>query len=166
MSVTIGFFLNDSLFCRLIQIVSGGSVNHTAIGITMNGKPMWLQVSVNGVCAVNRGFLGGLTEEYEVLAEVEDEIELAEKKIGTKYAYLALAGYLLMTILGMFGIKINNPIPEPNALFCSEYVIEALKSDPKECLPEFSCLDPASISPVQLRNICANGKSFRKIFPA
>jgi hypothetical protein len=164
--ITIGFFSNNSLFCRLIQLVSGGNINHCAIGLMKDGKPMWLQASVHGVDLVDKGFLGGLVEEYQVLAEVENEVELAEKKIGTPYAYISLFGYLLMTILGWFGININNPIPEPNALFCSEYVIEALKLDPKECLPELDCLDPASISPVQLRNICASGKSFRRIYPA
>ena len=126
---------------------------------------MWLQASVQGVDPVDRGWLGGLVEEYEILAEVENEVEIAEKRIGTKYAFAALFGYLIMTILSWFGIKISNPIPEPGALFCSEYVVAARKSDPKESLTEFVNIDPASISPVGLLKICRTGRSFRLISP-
>ena len=162
MSVTIGFFSNDSLFCRAIQLVTGSNINHAAIGFVKDGKPMWLQASVNDVSIVDRGWLEGLTEEYEILIDVENEVEMCEKKVGEKYAFVALLGFLFMIVLGWFGIKISNPIPEPSCAFCSELVVEM---DVNHLIPEFAGLRPEDISPAALRNICANGKSFKKIYP-
>ena len=158
--VSIGFFSNDSLFCRLIQLVTCSTINHAAIGFVKDGKPMWLQASVHGVDIVDRNWLGGLTEEYQILADVENEVELAEKKVGERYAYIALFGFLLMTIFGWFGIKMNNPMPEPSCLFCSELVIEAVKGD----IDSFRNIDPASVSPAGLLDIVRKDtKNFKRI---
>ena len=43
--ISIGFFSNNSTFCHLIQLVSGGEVNHAAIGLI---KYFWKTYVVTG----------------------------------------------------------------------------------------------------------------------
>jgi hypothetical protein len=158
--ITIGFFSNNTLFGQLTKLMTQSPITHAAVGFTKNGKQYWLQAVGSGVQIVDRGWEGGLYAEYQVIPDVENEVEAAEKKVGEPYGKLTILGFAIMIIAKWFGIGINNPFYEKSAVVCSELVVEV---DTQHLINEFDGLDPADISPAALFDICSKGKSFRKI---
>lgn len=158
--ITIGFFSNNTLMPKIIRWFTKSPVNHCAIGIIKDGKPCWLQAANAGVQIVDRGWLSGLYAEFQIIPQIENEVELAEKKIGEAYGYLTLIGFAIMIIAKWFGVGINNPFYEKAAPVCSEFIIEA---DIQHLISEFDGLDPANISPADLFNICMKGESFKRL---
>ena len=158
--ITIGFFSNDNLLAKIIKWFEGSPINHCAIGFMKDGKQCWLQAAHAGIQVVDRGWLGGLVAEFQVLPNIENEVELAEKRVREPYDDLTLVGIALMTIAKLFGIGINNPFYEKAGAICSELIVEA---DTQHLIPEFNGLDVANISPAILFNICSKGKSFKRL---
>lgn len=157
---TIGFFSTNTFLAKIIKWFTKSPVSHSAIGFIYNGKPSWLHAAAGGVQIVDRGWLGGLYSEYEIIPDVDSDIALAEKKVGEPYSQLTLVGFAIMIIAKWFGIGINNPFYQKSAVVCSEFIVE---SDIQHLIPEFDGLDPANISPATLFAICATGKSFKKL---
>ena len=158
--VTIGLFSHDNIFGQLIKFFTGSPFTHAAIGFEENSKQYWLHAVGSGVQICDRGYQSGLVAEFQVLPPVDNEVELAKKKVGEPYSKLTILGFLIMILAKKFGIGIDNPFYEKSAVVCSEFVVE---SDTQHLIPEFNGLDPADIAPADLFNICANGKSFKRI---
>lgn len=158
--ITIGFFSNNSFLTKAIQWFSGSPINHCAIGFTRNGQSCWLQAGTSGVQIIDRNWLSGLCAEFEVLPKIENEVELAEKKVGEPYGYLTIVGFVIMIAAKWLGLGINNPFYEKAAPVCSEFIIEA---DPQHLISEFDGLIPANITPGALFDICVKGKSFKRL---
>jgi hypothetical protein len=158
--ITIGFFSNNSFMTNIIKWFTGSPVNHCAIGFVYNGKPSWLEAGTSGVAIVDRGYLSGLYAEFQVIPNIQNEVQLAQKKVGQPYSDLTFFGIAIITVFKWFGIKINNPFYEKSAEICSEFIIEI---DTSFLIPEFDRIDPANVSPGDLLKICESGKSFEKL---
>jgi hypothetical protein len=158
--ITVGFFSNNTFFNHLVQWFTQSTVNHCAIGFLYNGKPSWFQAGVGGVQIVDRGWLSGLVAEYQILPPIDQEVQVAEKKIKEPYAYLTILGFLFIKIAKLFGCHLHNPFYEKSAVVCSEFIVEI---DTQHLIHEFDRLDPADISPGDLLAICQSGKSFQKL---
>lgn len=162
--ITIGLFSDNSLLASIIKFFTRSPISHSAIGFTdTSGKQKWLHAARYGVQIVDRGWLGGLYAEYQVLPNVQGEVEAAEKRVGTPYSQLTLIGFAIMIFAKWFGIGINNPFYQQSAVVCSEFIIE---TDTQNLIPEFNGLNPANVSPATLYSICCYGKSFKRIFPS
>ena len=157
---TIAFFAGTTFISKIIEWFTNSPISHTAIGFTKDGNQYWLQAIASGVQIIPRAWEGQLYAEYQVISEFDNEVAVAEKKVGEPYSDLTIVGFALMLIAKWFGIRINNPFYEKSAVICSEFIIEA---DTKHFITEFNGLDPADISPADLFAICKTGKSFKKI---
>jgi hypothetical protein len=158
---TIAFFSGATFISKIIKLFTNSPISHSAIGFTGNdGKPYWLQAVGSGVQIIPRGWESGLYAEFQVLANFDNEVAVAEKKVGEPYAKLTILGFAIMIMAKWFGIGINNPFYQKSAVVCSEFVVE---SDTQHLIPEFDGLDPANISPADLFDICSKGKSFKKL---
>ena len=158
--ITIGFFSGTSLFAQGIKLLTNSPVSHSAIGFCKDNKWYWLHAVGSGVQIVDRGWEGNLYAEFQVLPDVQNEVEIAERKVGEPYSKLTILGFVIMIIAKWFGIGIHNPFYQKSAVVCSELVVEA---DIYHLIHEFDGLDPADISPGVLFNICSNGTSFKKL---
>ncbi len=157
---TIAFFSGSSFFSRAIQLFTHSPISHAAIGFEKDGKKYWLEAVGAGVRIIPREWETDLYAEFQVLPNIENEVAIAEKKVGEPYAKLTILGFVIMMVAKWFGIGIDNPFYEKSAVVCSEFVVEA---DTQHLLPEFNGLDPADISPDNLYHICLTGKSFQKV---
>jgi hypothetical protein len=157
---TIGLFSHNNFLGKIIMWFTKSPITHAAIGFTKDNKQYWLHAVGSGVQIVDRGWLGGLYAEFQVIPNIENEVAIAEKKVGEPYSRLTLLGFAIMIIAKWFGIGINNPFYQKSAVVCSEFVVEA---DSQHLIPEFDGLEPANISPAALFDICRNGKSFNKL---
>jgi hypothetical protein len=158
---TIAFFSGTTFISKVIEWFTRSPISHSAIGFTgTDGKLYWLQAVGSGVQIIPREWEGNLYAEFQVLPNIENELAVAEKKVGEPYSKLTLVGFAIMIIAKWFGIGINNPFYEKSAVVCSEFVVE---SDTQHLISEFNGLDPANISPAVLFGICSNGKSFKKL---
>jgi hypothetical protein len=159
--ITIAFFSGNSFFSRMIKWFTHSPISHAAIGfVGKDGHQYWLEAVGVGVRIIPREWETDLYAEFQVLPNVENEVEIAEKKVGEPYSKLTILGFVIMMVAKWFGIGINNPFYEKSAVVCSELVVEA---DSQHLIPEFDGLDPADISPAALFDICLVGKSFRKV---
>jgi hypothetical protein len=156
--VTIAFFSGSSFISKVIEWFTQSPISHSAIGFTKDGNQYWLQAVGSGVQIIPRAWEGELYAEFEVTTNFDNEVVIAEKKVGEPYANLTIVGFAIMIIAKWFGIGINNPFYEKSAVICSEFIVEA---DTNHLIPEFDGLDPADISPASLFAICSKGKSFK-----
>jgi len=160
---TIAFFSGNTFFSQMIKLFTNSPISHSAIGfVGTDGKQYWLEAVGAGVRIIPREWETDLYAEFQVIPNIDNEVALAEKKVGEPYAKLTILGFAIMIIAKWFGIGINNPFYEKSAVVCSEFVVE---SDTQHLIKEFDGLDPADINPATLYAICNQGKSFKKIFP-
>lgn len=160
--VTIALFSSKMILSRIIMWVTKGP-SHSAIGFEKDGKQYFLHAAWGGVQITPReAVLSNHTiiAEFEILADLDDEVVLAEKKIGEPYDTIGLFGYLAVLIAKNLGFGIHNPLASKSAVVCSEFIVEL---DVNHEIVEFQGLDPADVSPRDLLDICSNGKSFRKL---
>jgi hypothetical protein len=158
---TVAFFSGNTFFSKLIKWFTKSPISHSAIGFTgKDGKQYWLEAVGAGVRIIPREWETDLYAEFQMLPNVDDEVALAEKKVGEPYAKLTIVGFVIMKFAKWFGIGINNPFYEKSAVICSEFVVE---SDTQHLIKEFDGLDPANISPAALFDICQKGSSFKRI---
>lgn len=159
--VTVAFFSGSTFFSKVIKLFTRSPISHSAIGFTGNdGKPYWLEAVGAGVRIIPRAWETDLYAEFQVLPNVDNEVAMAEKKVGEPYSKLTILGFALMIIAKWFGIGINNPFYQKSAVVCSEFVVE---SDSQHLIKEFDGLDPANITPAALFDICSKGVSFKKV---
>ena len=158
---TIALFSHtNNILGKIIKWFTKSPVTHAAIGFTKDGKQYWLQAVGAGVQIIPREWEDGIYAEFQVIPNIENEVAIAEKKVGEPYARLTLLGFAIMIMAKWFGIGINNPFYQKSAVVCSEFVVEA---DTQHLITEFDGLDPADISPAALFAICSSGKSFKRI---
>jgi hypothetical protein len=158
---TVAFYSGNNFFDNLIKWFTKSPISHAAIGLTgQDGKQYLLQAEGQGVILIPREWQSGLVAEFQILTPVDNEMALAEKKVGEPYANLTILGIVIVGLAKYLGIGIHNPFYEKSAVICSEFVVE---SDVQHLIPEFNGLDPADITPADLFNICSNGKSFKRI---
>jgi hypothetical protein len=158
---TIAFFSGTTFISKVIEWFTNSKISHSAIGFTGNdGYQYWLQAIGTGVQIIPRAWETDLYAEFQVIPNIQNEVQIAESKVGEKYADLTILGFAIMIIAKWFDIRINNPFYEKSAVVCSEFIIEA---DTQHLIPEFDGLDPADITPAGLFQICNNGKSFKKL---
>lgn len=162
--ITIALFSSNNFFSKIIQWIEGSPIGHSAIGFEKDGQKFFLHAAWGGVQITPRETVLSnhtLYAEFQILLDMNDELALAEKKVGEPYDTIGLFGYLAVLIAKDFGIGIHNPLASKSAVVCSEFVIEL---DVNKEIPEFQNLNPADVTPKDLYNICLNGTSFKKIF--
>lgn len=158
---TIAFFSGSTFFSKAVQFFTSSPISHSAIGFTgTDNKQYWLEAVGNGVRIIPREWETDLYAEFKVLIDINNEVVIAEKKVGEPYSKLTILGFIIMIVAKWFGTTIHNPFYEKSAVVCSEFIIEA---DIQHLIPEFNGLDPADINPAVLFSICTNGKSFQKL---
>lgn len=160
--VTIALFSSKMILSRIIMWITKGP-SHSAIGFEKDGKQYFLHAAWGGVQITEREKVLSnhtLMAEFEILANLDDEVLLAKEKVGQPYDTIGLFGYLAVLIAKNFGIGIHNPLASKSAVVCSEFIVEL---DVNHEIPEFQGLDPADVSPRDLFDICSSGKSFRKL---
>lgn len=161
--ITIALFSSKMILSRLIMWITKSPASHSAIGFEKDGKQYFLHAAWGGVQISERSVVLSthtLVAEFEVLADLTDEVTLAEKRVGEAYDTIGLFGYLAVLIARDFGLGIHNPLASKSAVVCSEFIVEL---DVNKEIPEFKDLDPADVSPRDLFDICSSGASFRKI---
>lgn len=161
--ITIALFSSKMILSRIIMWITKSPASHSAIGFEKDGKQYFLHAAWGGVQISKREDVLAshtLAAEFEVLADLNDEVMLAEKRVGEPYDTVGLFGYLPVLIAKNLGIGIHNPLASKSAVVCSEFIVEV---DVNKEIPEFQGLDPANITPRDLFDICSSGTSFRKI---
>lgn len=158
---SVCLYSGNNFFAKLVKWFTKSNISHAAVGLTgQDGKQYLLQAEGQGVILIPREWQSGLVAEFQILAPVDNEMALAEKKVGEPYAKLTILGIVIVGLAKYLGIGIHNPFYEKSAVICSEFVVE---SDTQHLIPEFNGIDPADVTPVDLFNICTNGKSFKRI---
>ena len=160
---TIALFNSSNIISLIIGFFLGRKISHCAIGFNYKGVPSFLHSTWPSVKISPRDdFLkeDNLVAEFEILPELDDEVVLAEKRVGEPYDAPGLIGYIFVLLFRKFGIKLHNPLASKSASVCSEFIIQL---DVNNEIPEFYRLDPATVTPRDLFDICSNGKSFKKI---
>lgn len=161
--VTIALFSSKMILSRIIQWVLKSPVSHSAIGFEKDGRQYFLHAAWGGIQITPREKVLSnhtLVAEFEVAANLDDELVLAEKRIGEPYDTVGLFGYILVLLAKNFGLGIHNPLASKSAAVCSEFIVEL---DVNKEIPEFQGLDPETVTPRDLLDICSSGKSFKKI---
>lgn len=161
--ITIALFSSKMILSKFIMWITKSPASHSAIGIEKDGKQYFLHAAWGGVQITPREDVLSnhtLVAEFEVLANMDDEIALAEKRVGEPYDTVGLFGYLAVLLARNLGIGLHNPLASKSAVVCSEFIVEL---DYNREIPEFIGLDPADVTPRDLIDICISGKSFKKI---
>ena len=151
------------LFSKLIEWFTGSPISHCGIGLQVNGQPYILHATWPSVVLVPRSDLlktHTIVAEFEILENADDEVKLAEKKIGESYGILTLFGYIPVILAKYLNIGVYNPFYSKCSTVCSEFVIEL---DVNHEIHEFDGLDPANVTPAMLFSICNSGTSFKRI---
>ncbi len=160
---TIALFTSNNIFSRIIQFFEGSKISHSAIGIDIDGVSYFLHAAWGGVQLTARENVlsyDKLFAEFEVIPNIEDEVNTAKSKIGEPYDTIGLFGFIFVLLARKLGIGIHNPLASKSAVVCSEFIIEC---DTQHLIPEFYGLDPETITPPDLFHICSNGKSFKEL---
>lgn len=161
--VTIALFSSKMFLSKIIMWITKSPASHSGIGFTKDGQDYFLHAAWGGVQVTPRAAVLAnhtLVAEFEVLADLDDEFQLAVKRVGEPYDTVGLFGYLAVLIARNFGLGIHNPLASKSAVVCSEFIIEL---DSNHEIPEFKDLDPADVTPRDLFDICSTGASFKKI---
>ena len=124
---TIAFFQGSGLLPKTIMRAIGSTVSHTAIGgADLFGTKVFIHASIGGVQACDRATMLAahhMVAEFRILADVDTQN--AVKKLGEKYNYVGLFGFLPVILAWRwFKKRLRNPFSSPHALVCSELVRE------------------------------------------
>jgi hypothetical protein len=160
---SILFLTTNSLISKVIRFFTRSKISHTAICFEINNEKFVLESLIDGVVLRPRSQAlqnQYLIAEYEILANLDNELNQACKRVGEPYDKLSLFGFLIMMALHLIGVNIHNPLSFMSGTVCSEFIISC---DTNHEIPEFIGLDPASVTPADLYNICSLGASFKKI---
>lgn len=161
--ITIAIFSSKNIISKIIEFILGKPTSHSAIGFEKNNKKFFLHAAWGGVQITPREEVLSnhkLIAEFKIIPDMTDEIILAENKVGQPYDTIGLFGYIAVLIARKFKIGIKNPLASKSAVVCSEFIIDL---DINKEIPEFIGLDPETITPRDLFDICSNGKSFIKL---
>ena len=162
------FSTKGSVFAKIVSSLiswfeDGSRITHAGIGLNIDGVPHILHATWPKVVLVPRDQVlqsHNVVAEFEVIPDISNEIEIAEKKVGEPYSLLTLFGYIAVVIGKYFGVGIDNPLSSKSAVVCSEFVVEV---DVNHEIHEFDELDASDITPADLYFLCAYGDSFRRI---
>jgi hypothetical protein len=156
------FVAADTFVSRAIRFITRSRVSHVAIGgFALESMPVVIHADLGGVQVTPRArFLtkNALVAEYDILPPVN--LSAALERLGERYDFAGLAGYLPVLFWRRLGRAIKNPLAAHNATVCSELV---LALDDARAVPEWIDLDPETATPQDLLARCSQGASFRQV---
>ena len=167
--ITLMFTKSSSIGSVLIRWISRSPVSHSVIGgLELCGVPVVIHASFGGVqISTMDEFLRHhtLVAEFALMPDVSQELQSAVRKIGQRYNYVGLFGYIPVLLGRWLKKKWSNPFRSAISTVCSEF-IDSVLDDGK--IPEMKDLVPSETTPNDLLDVCrANtGGSFAQIFPA
>jgi hypothetical protein len=85
----------------------------------------------------------------------------AAAHLGDRYDYVGLFGYIPVMIARWLGRKIKNPLAEPGAMVCSEFVL-SLDQD-GDLVPEWDGISTTGTTPSDLLKICRTSEAFQLV---
>ena len=164
MASIVLFHNQKNIFSKIIELFQDSPISHCGIGLTINGLPYVLHAAFLGVAFAPRDHLlqtHTIVAEFAIVPNVDAELmQAAEKYIGDSYDTFGLIGFLFVLLGRKIKRTIKNPFASKNALVCSELIVDA---DIDHLIPEFTGLVPEDTMPIDIYNICSNGKSFIRL---
>ena len=128
--VKIGFSTTNKILSRLIRKVTGAKVSHVWFLVEVYEKSFVIQADIGGVTITP---FSDWEKKWRVVEIVSPKIEInlapAWDMLGQKYDYAGLVGCAWVYLGRVFKKKWANPLASSHALFCSEYILDVLKTD-------------------------------------
>jgi len=144
-----------SWLSAVIRWVTGGNASHVAIGLDLNGVPVFLHADMGGVhLSLRSKVMQGhsLVAEYRCMTIPDGHVVGAVAHLGERYDYVGLFGYALVLAARHIGKRVKNPFASPRAMVCSEFVLSLDRAG--EFVPPWAFLDPEQTTPEDLLGIC------------
>jgi len=161
-AITLIFSTASGIISWLIRKLQGADISHCAIGTSMHGVPVVIEDTVGGVRIYPRARWEKshkLVREFEFIPNMEDGLRHSIGHVGDAYDYAGLFGYVWVLLGRWLRKKWKNPFARANSAVCSEFILEM---DPeRKLVPEWEGLDPSSVTPRDLDQLCRLGRSFR-----
>jgi len=157
------FTASNDLLSRSIRWFTNGRASHVAIGAQLCGVPVLIHATVGGVLVSPRAkWLRGrkLVAEYAFTNGSGVDVAGAVKRLGERYDYVGLFGFVPILVARWFGVRIRNPFASPRAVVCSELV---LRADKYNNVKEWRGMDPERTSPADLLEACVGSESFTRL---
>jgi len=147
-TLTVVFMADNSLVGRAIRWFTASPVSHVALCAEFAGVRVLVHATVGGVQVTRRStFL----RKHRIVAEFYPKhpnalsLREAVDRIGERYDYAGLFGFLVVLLGRRLGKRIANPLASSHATVCSELVVRAaLRSG---TLKSVCKLSPASSTP-------------------
>lgn len=128
--IYIGFSTNPkNPLSRIIRWFTKSQVSHCFIIFRMFGKDWILESGAKGVVVLPMSKLGGVMKAAVAIPELapDDLGKVMENDLGDNYDYGGLFGMAVHIIGRWFKTKWRNPWNDSRAMFCSEFVVQALQ---------------------------------------
>jgi len=157
---TLVFTASNDLLSRSIRWFTKGRASHVAIGAQLFDVPVLIHATIGGVQVSPRvKWMRGriLVAEYAFTHSSGVDVAGAVKKLGERYDYVGLLGFIPVLIARWFGVRVRNPFASASAVVCSELV---LRADVNNNVKEWRGMDPERASPVDLLEACVKSESF------
>lgn len=162
--VTIGFSTTDEYLQRLIRWFTRSKTSHCWFSTELEGVPVIVHATIGGIKIEPRVTWekhNKIVSEFAYSSDISEGVKHAFTLLGTKYDYVALLGYIFVIFWKRwFGKKIKNFLASPNAMVCSELLVNLAKHG---SISEWENLDPERTTPQDLLSICESSESFTKI---
>jgi hypothetical protein len=154
MTTRVGFSTSKSWVSRLIRWFSDSVVSHAWLlyfDIDF-GRDMVLESTLEGVRIIPFDVFkrhNVVRDEwvFSPQAELASGLQRAGEQLGEQYDFRGLFGMLLVVIGRWLRKRWRNPLHNPNAMFCSEFVASVLKLS---AYPGTDYWDPSSMTPDDL----------------
>lgn len=172
--ILVAVSASNNLLGRIIRFLTDSSVNHAFI---MYESRLWggwwaAQIDERGVRKLPAKVVLPTYEKvflyrYVVAGPLQGAsalsagLQACRYMVGWKYDWLGIVGFIFkLMIWRLLGRRVFNPLHGRNREFCSEFVANVLK---KAQVPNFSKVDPASISPGDVLELIKADPHFRRV---
>lgn len=150
--IKIGFSTTDKLLSRIIRWFTRSSVSHTWLLFEMEGIPMVLEATFEGVRLIPYETFQKKVTVVDVvpLPYSMDSVKFLLMDLGLSYDVGGLLGNFFVQIGRMLKMRWRNPWNNSKAMFCSELLSGWLKL---QGYPGTEDMVPAEVSPEDLLDL-------------
>lgn len=154
--MVIIFSTSKRLVSRIIRWVTGETVSHVALLMTIGKVPVILHADVGGIqFAPMRKFLANnvVVAAYQKTRCADGcSLDGAVGAIGDPYDYASLFTRACAKALRWLGLAFRNPLVSPRSMVCSEFVAR--------CILDFAAYDPEEVTPGDMLQHCQRDDTF------
>jgi hypothetical protein len=161
-TIEVYFLADNSPFMWALKTLYGASCCHVLLSTNIFGESMAIDAHpLGGICP--RELQDALRNDevvakYALRVNALPALRRAMIDMGKGYNYIELIGYLPVLVGRALHKKVRNPLHSSRAMVCSEFVASVFKD-----LPGFEEVDPSTLTPDDVRNLCAKSAVFSRV---